>query len=573
MLVACSTFNKVNKDANISHVKKPVSKTALSDYHFMIGEISSLEGNSNQAISHFKLASLYQPQSDIHYRLAEEHLDTGNIKASIESSKKALELNQQATKPLVLLGNLYAIEDNIDKATKAFKRAVTKKEYSALLYLSAIYEKQGNFSNAIEMLKKSLHLSPSTSHIAHYKLGNLYLNQNPLLAKKHYRLAIEENWDFVPPVLSLHDMYKSEGNIEQAVGVLSNFQSISNKTPEVSLRLADLYLAQKRLPDAYNEFSFIYNTMPYDLTVPTKMGLILVEQGKYERAAAIFNQILDQAPDSDSTKFYLAAVYEELDLKQEALDTFLEITKNSSHYEEAMLHAAYLSNFLGKKSSALLIMKETLKSHPSLQVKIMYANLLGEQGKHDEAILILTNALLDFQNNIDLYYAIGSIYDMAGEKNKTIEFMSKVIELDPNNVAALNYIAYTYSEQGLNLDTAQRLAHKALRLNPNDGYIKDTLGWILYKKGRLEDAIVILESAHDLEPNESVIADHLGDVYYKNNQIRKATAMYEKAVELETNAALLDEIKAKLANLKDNEPPTEIPNQTPLQDYEIISAN
>lgn len=550
-----------------------IEQSTLSDYHFILGEILSLEGDLENAVENLKLASLYSPQSDIYYRLAELNMDLSNIETSITNTKKALKLNQNSGKALVLLGNLYAMKGNSDEAKEALLSAIDKKEYTAFLYLSVLYEKQGDLANSIKVLKSSLELSPSTTHIAHYKLGNLYLHYSPVLAKKHYTLAIEKNWDFVPPVLSLHDMYKSEGNLDEAINILSGFQSVSDKNPEISLKLANLYLAKKRLPDAYDEFSFIYNTMPYNLVAPTKMGLILIEQKKYEEAAKIFNQILDVEPNSDSIKYYLGAVYEELNLPTQAVNTFLEITRDSSYYEEAMLHATHLSSKMDNKPRAFSILENLLKTHPSLQAKILYTNLLGEQGDYAKAILILNDALTEFENNIDLFYALGSMHDIAGEKNKTIEYMNSILELDPNNVAALNYTAYTYSELSINLDTAQRLALRALRLSPEDGYIKDTLGWILYKKGRLQDAIVILESAYELEPDESIIADHLADAYHKNNQIEKATAMYEKAMELETNEKILNNIKAKLAKLKENNQPTNISNKPTNQDYKIISAN
>ena len=552
------------KNIGLGIEESRIRKETLSDYHFMVGEISSLEGKPEKAVTHLKLASLYKPHADIFYRLSYEHMDLGNIEDALKNAKRALRLNKNSGKTLILLGNLYAIKGYTDKAKEVLLEALNQKEYTSLLYLSVLYEQQGNFEDAIKALKNSLKHSPSTTHIAHYKLGNLYFAHNPVLAKKHYSLAIEENWDFVQPVLSLHEIYKSEGKIDKAINVLSDFQSVSSKNPEVSLKLADLYLAQKSLPDAYNEFSFIYSTMPYDLVAPTKMGLILVEQKKYEDAIKIFNQILDIEPESDSIKFYLGAVYEELDLKKQA------VTEDSSYFEEAMLHAAHLSNLLGNKQKAILIMEDTLKAHPSLTAKILYANLLGEQEDYAKAISILDSALLEFENNIELFYALGSLYDMAGEKNKTIKYMNKVINLDPNNVAALNYIAYTYSELSLNLNLAQRYAHKALKLSPDDGYIKDTLGWILYKKGRLEDAIVVLESAYELEPNESVIADHLADAYYKNNQIKKAAVMYKKALEIETNEKLLANIKSKLAKIEEG---AAISNKTSEQDYKIISAN
>ena len=121
-------------------------------------------------------------------------MSVGNMENALKNAKRALGLNKNSAKTLILLGNLYAMKGNTDKAKKVLLEALNQKEYTSLLYLSVLYEQQGSLEDAIKALKSSLKHSPSTAHIAHYKLGNLYLSHNPVLAKKHYTLAIEENW-------------------------------------------------------------------------------------------------------------------------------------------------------------------------------------------------------------------------------------------------------------------------------------------------------------------------------------------------------------------------------------------
>lgn len=124
--------------------------------------------------------------------------------------------------------------------------------------------------------------------------------------------------------------------------------------------------------------------------------------------------------------------------------------------------------------------------------------------------------------------------------------MKFVLKREPNHVQALNFLAYTYAEQGVELDSAFEMANKALRLSPEDGYIMDTIGWILFKMGKFEDSIKHLEAAYKTKVDESVIAEHLGDVYYKFELSDKAKIMYFNALKVEKDAGKIVEIKKKI---------------------------
>ncbi len=99
----------------------------------------------------------------------------------------------------------------------------------------------------------------------------------------------------------------------------------------------------------------------------------------------------------------------------------------------------------------------------------------------------------------------------------------------------MNYLAYTYAELNRDLSAAEELSRRALEMQPNDGYILDTVGWVLFKKGKMEEAIRYLERAYREKSDEAVIAEHLGDAYFRYELWQKALRMYRKAAELETD--------------------------------------
>ena len=138
------------------------------------------------------------------------------------------------------------------------------------------------------------------------------------------------------------------------------------------------------------------------------------------------------------------------------------------------------------------------------------------------------------------------IEEKLGQMDRAIDQMKTVLEIEKDHIQAMNFLAYIYAEQSVSLDEAELLARRALTLKPDDGYILDTVGWVLYKKGNIEVATRYLETAFKAKPDESIIAEHLGDVYFRQQLINKAKTMYQKAIELESEADKIAKIKTKL---------------------------
>lgn len=122
------------------------------------------------------------------------------------------------------------------------------------------------------------------------------------------------------------------------------------------------------------------------------------------------------------------------------------------------------------------------------------------------------------------------IYDKWGRKDDSIAAMKTVIQLEPENANALNYLGYTYADMGTQLDEAERLIRKAVALKPGDGYITDSLAWVYYKRGQYEKALPLLEQAVNLVPDDPIIREHLGDVYAKLGMTEKALKSYRQSI-------------------------------------------
>ena len=112
--------------------------------------------------------------------------------------------------------------------------------------------------------------------------------------------------------------------------------------------------------------------------------------------------------------------------------------------------------------------------------------------------------------------------------------MQKVIALDPKNANALNYLGYTYADMGENLDEAESLIREALKHKPDDGYITDSLGWVLYKKGLFQEALIYLEKAVQLTSEDPIILEHLGDAYLKVDDKENALKYYQESLRKKT---------------------------------------
>jgi Flp pilus assembly protein TadD len=148
-----------------------------------------------------------------------------------------------------------------------------------------------------------------------------------------------------------------------------------------------------------------------------------------------------------------------------------------------------------------------------------------------------------------LYYTRGIALERAKLWDRAESDFLKALELEPDQPLVLNYLGYSWIEQGQNLARAKAMIEKAVAQRPQDGFIADSLGWALYRLGKYPDAVVHLERAVALEPGDPVINDHLGDAYWLADRREEARFQWKRALSQEPEAdveeIILDKLQGK----------------------------
>ena len=543
-----------------------------ADFYFSMGEAQSLAGDHQKAIESFKMVLIYDNTSgQVALRISAEYLKLGLIHKAVEQAELALQKNPGLTDARLMLGGLYSALKSYDKAIAQYQEVLHRdpKNTDAPLYLGAVYAEMKDYPQAIRFFESLAHNENNPHpHLAYYYIGRARAAQPQDKFKKAaevaFRKALTLKPDHVDSVLGLGQLFTDWGQTEKLVKLYRDFQNEHGPSLRIAEALGPVYLEQEKYDEAMEQFQILEANSDDVLNVQVKMALILIEQKKYQKAADKLQEVLAQAPDSDKIRFYLAAVYEEMKDPSHAVEHFTKVPSESEFYGEAIVHAAYLLKQMKHEDDAEKLAQKALKARTDLpQLYAVYASILDEKGQFQTAKDILSQGVEKFPEQAQLRFFLGTIADRMGDKKAVIDHMKTVIKIDPNHVQGLNYLAYTYSEMGLDLEEAEKLAKRALAIEPKDAYVLDTYGWVLFKKGDTEASIKVLETAFRAQPTESVILEHLGDAYFKADMVDRARSMYERAIEFEGDIKKAQTIRSKISSLQNpSVPKTRMPAST-----------
>ncbi len=566
---APASFGPPQQVATSTNIQDPLYQRTQADYYYSLGEAYSQDGETQKAIEAFRSTLVYDPKTiQVRMRLAAEHIKLGQINEALELCEQAVEKDPNYVEARLLLGGLYSTLKVYDKAVEQYESILKQKPNhpDASLYLAAVYSEQKKYDPAIKIFESLIHNPDYTSpHMAYYYIGRIRLEQKEekyvKAAELAFKKALDIKPDFVEAVLTLGSYYTSLKKEDKAFELYQKYQKDRGPHYRISEILAQMYIEKQMYDEAYQQLEILENQSDDALNVKLKMALILIEKKMYAPAIKKLEEILVEASDSDKVRFYLAAVYEESKQDELAIKNFKKIPLQSPFYGEAIIHAAYLMKGSGDLEGALSLTEKAVQNKKDFpQLYAMYASLLDDKKEYVKAAMVLEEAMKGFPENAQLRFYYGTIQDRLGKRNKVIEEMKKVIDLDPNHVQGLNYLAFTWAEENINLEDAEKLARRASELEPQDGYILDTLGWILHKQNKFDSALKYLEAAYKLQPTVAVIAEHLGDTYIKMYMPEKGMKMYYRAVELETDQKKKAEIQQKISSLEKQK---NLPERTP----------
>ena len=277
---------------------------------------------------------------------------------------------------------------------------------------------------------------------------------------------------------------------------------------------------------------------------------VLVPQNGVDEALVYLNLALYLKPDFPAAQSLLGGIYETQRRWVAANDVYNSIDAKSAYGWNARIRMASNMDRMEKTDDAVRILHKLAADYPTrLDALVTLGSILRARKRFDEAIGVYDEAIsrVDEARKSDwhLYYSRGVAYERRNIWEKAEVDFLKALDLFPEQPRVLNYLGYSWVEKNMHLEKAQKMIERAVELRPRDGYIVDSLGWVLYRLGDYAGAVKKLERAVALRPEDPIINDHLGDALWKAGRRLEAGFQWRHALALKPDAE-----NAKIIRLK-----------------------
>jgi tetratricopeptide (TPR) repeat protein len=518
-------------------------------YMRMLGDNSAGKINEEylkQAIDQFQKITEKEPKDAESWTMLARLYRVSNKSPEAEKAyNNALQADPENEDALTGLALMYAELGDSKRAIEKLKAITDKSPNERLLAILADqYEQLRDFKSAAEVLRKAYELAPDNGRIARGLAKDLlYSEQLDEALKLYEQLTVEEPRDPQLP-LSIAEIHRAKHDLVKAREWFNKAKAIDGENLEVRYEEVKLLEAENKNDQALTTLKAMLDDTARRTyteaegraraTMLEEYGILSRSQQKYPQALDAFKQMAALPGDAGPRAIV------------QTIDTY----RQSKDYASAM-----------KESEA------ALKKYPNERMlKVEHATVLSDTGKIDEAAAEM-RTLLGGDRDRETYLSLAQIFekgkrytdmgkalDEAEKLSKTnedqegVHFMRgamlermkrfdaaeaefrKVIELNPNNASALNYLGYMLADRNVRLDEAFSLVKKALELDPDNGAYLDSIGWVYYRQGKLTEAERALVRALDTIGQDGTVHDHLGDVYFKLGKTKEAITQWQASL-------------------------------------------
>ncbi|MCB1746560.1 MAG: tetratricopeptide repeat protein [Gammaproteobacteria bacterium] len=337
---------------------------------------------------------------------------------------------------------------------------------------------------------------------------------------------------------------QKQDKLPEAIDWLDELLSLNPDQFGLRLIYARMLAEANRYEEARVQFGVLAEQSPDNTDITFALGLLNLQAGRNDDAAANFEQLLKLETREDEAHFYLGQIAEARGERQAAIEHYQAI-EGGSNYFAAQLRKALVLALLGRVDEAVAFLDQVQPEDDQQRFDLARAKgeILVEHGRLDEAMAIYDAALAGGHYDTELLYTRAMLAEKMGRIDVLERDLRAIIEAEPDNAQALNALGYTLADRTERFEEAHALIERALELSPEDFYILDSMGWVLYRLGRLDDAIPYLERARELR-NDPEVAAHLGEVLWVKGQREEAREVWETALKDTPNdKKLLDVIQ------------------------------
>jgi tetratricopeptide (TPR) repeat protein len=363
-------------------------------------------------------------------------------------------------------------------------------------------------------------------------------------AAKHYERAYKLDATALRVVQAYGGYLSRQGNKEEALKVFNAFDEILPRHPLVVEAISEINAGHKVAP-------LVESPQAGAAEALYGLGAALGRRGGEDLGLIYLQLALYLSPSHPMALLSLADLYEQLKKPEFAIAVYDRIPQNSPIRRNALIQRALDLDTLDRTDEAKADLSAVLAAHPDdTEAAMALGNILRARKDYAECADVYSKGIATFTKpekaNWVIYYFRGICYERSKQWPKAEADMKQALELFPEQPLVLNYLGYSWIDQGVHLDDGMRMIQRAVEQRADDGYIVDSLGWAYFRLGNAEEAVKHLERAVELKPEDPTINDHLGDAYWRVGRTLEARFQWSHARDLKPDPEDLTKIEAKL---------------------------
>ncbi|OKK40157.1 hypothetical protein BS643_20595 [Pseudomonas protegens] len=343
----------------------------------------------------------------------------------------------------------------------------------------------------------------------------------------------------VAPLLLRARLLQSLNRGKEALPLLE--KSIRKYPDDKRLRLtyARMLVEQDRMEDAKTQFSSLVQQYPEDDELRYSLALVCLEAKAWEEAKGYLEDLIARESHEDSAHLNLGRIAEELNDPQGALIEYGQVGPGNDYLPAQLRQAdSLMNNGRTDEAQKRLVAARDAQPDYAIQLYLIEVETLSANNQGERAWKVIQQALQQYPDDMNLLYTRA----MQAEKRNDLAQMEKdlrlIIQREPDNAMALNALGYTLSDRTTRYAEAKTLIEQAHQLTPEDPAVLDSLGWVNFRLGNLDEAERLLRQALERFPDQEVAA-HLGEVLWNNGKQREAKQIWSKFLKDQPDSPVL----------------------------------
>jgi tetratricopeptide (TPR) repeat protein len=526
------------------------SPSSAASAHILQAEMALQSDEYLKATVEYRKAAELSDSVELARKATRLGFTYGFNEEALLSAKRWIKLDKDSDEARAFLGQLYFRLDDLRNSRRQFERLIKadpddpgKRLLSLLGYLSD--ERQ---PERADKLMRSLAKPYPKSAVAHYAVAVLALQADDAeYAKERATRSMELDPDYLRPKLLYARVLMYEGEQDQAIEYLAHIIGDSPQPdPDARMELALMYMLSGRDDDALSQVNQVLLEQSGRLDALRLMAIINFRLERLDAAWDDFEDLLASGQYRMDALYYLARIADYREQYDRAVRLYKEVRFGSNTVFSQRRASALLAHQLDDVDGAFKLLDDFAAASPSNAVDVvaLKAQLLVSLDRYDEGLALFDKAIEYRPDDENMILGRAELLLRIGRIDEALVGYRQAIKRWPDSATALNALGYTLADRTDQYQEAEKLIRKALKIDPKSAAIIDSLGWVLYKLGRHEEALHELQRAYE-RLNDHEVASHIVEVLAVLDRRDEALELLETAEKKTPDSELLKNVRER----------------------------